>query len=261
MLSRRVSVPDSGTLIRVCLGIVFSVGVSMCGPPRPEVTRLHARPGTPTMAIEPGEHPLGLGGTRALGSRVGRDGTLYVPKVSPGTPAPLLVLLHGGGGRADDFRYMFPLADEFGVVFLALDARDNTWDGIDSPYGPDVVFIDAALTHTFQRVAIDPRKVAIGGLSDGASYALSLGAANGDLFTDLIAVAPGFFAPPAPPVGRPRIYVGHGTRDNVYSVGRSRNRTVPELRSAGYEVTYREFDGPHWIPAPTARDLLEWLTR
>jgi phospholipase/carboxylesterase len=241
--------------------VAICVAVSMCGPARPVVTRLHARPGTPTIAIEPGEHPLGLGGARALGIPVGRDGTLVVPKSRSGAPVPLLVLLHGGGGRADDFRYMFPMADEFGVVLLALDARDNTWDGIDSPYGPDVVFIDAALTHTFQRVAIDPRKVALGGLSDGAEYALSLGASNGDLFTHLIAVAPGAFAPPSPPIGRPRIYVGHGVRDNVYSVGRSRNRIVPQLKSAGYDVTYREFDGPHWIPAPTARDVLEWLTR
>jgi predicted esterase len=31
-------------------------------------------------------------------------------------------------------------------------------------------------------VAIDPARVAIGGFSDGATYALSLGLINGDLF-------------------------------------------------------------------------------
>ena len=86
------------------------------------------------------------------------------------------------------------MAEEFGVVMLALDSRHNTWDGIDSPFGPDVQFIDAALRYTFERVAIDPGRIAIGGLSDGGSYSLSLGLVNGDLFTHLVAVAPGFLA-------------------------------------------------------------------
>ena len=34
------------------------------------------------------------------------------------------------------------------------------------------------------------------GFSDGASYALSLGAANGDLFTHIAAFSPGFMRPP-----------------------------------------------------------------
>ena len=230
-----------------------------CGPAGPIATRIKARPAAPTIAIAPGAHPLGLGGrTRRWGLR---DGTLYIPASASSRSLPLLVFLHGGGGHSNDFRFIFPLAEEIGVVLLALDSRDNTWDGIDSPIGPDVVFMDAALRHTFDRVAIDPRKVALGGISDGASYALSLGMANGDLFTHLLAVAPGFIAPPSPPVGRPVIFVAHDTRDNVYSVSGSRNQLVPRLKDAGYEVTYFEFDGPHWVPPATAREMLGWLTR
>jgi phospholipase/carboxylesterase len=196
------------------------------------------------------------------GAKPGRDGTLYIPRnVHLRNLMPLIVLLHGGGGRAEDFRHIFPLAEEYGVVMVALDSRDNTWDGIDSPYGPDVVFLDAALRRTFEGVAVDPRRIALGGPSDGASYALSLGLANGDLFTHLVAVAPGSVAPPAPPVGRPRIFVALGTRDNVYSVARSRNRLVPQLRRDGYDVTYFEFDGPHWVTDEAARHALEWLVR
>ena len=69
-------------------------------------------------------------------------------RAASGTPVPLLVLLHGGGGQARDFHYMFPLAEEFGVALLPLDARHNTWDGVDSPFGPDVLFIDTALRYT-----------------------------------------------------------------------------------------------------------------
>lgn len=244
-----------------CLAIVIITIVCGCRPAGPDITRIQARPGKPTIAIDPGEHPLGLGGFRLVNrSVIWRDGTLYIPPISD-TPMPLLVWLHGGGGRSDSFRYLFPLAKQFGVVILALDARHNTWDGIDSPFGPDVEFIDAALKYTFQRVSIDPQRVGLGGLSDGAAYALALGRSNGDLFTHLIAVAPGHLEPPAPPTGRPRILVAHGTRDNVYNFMWSRRYIVPALKSAGYTVTYLEFDGPHWVPDPVARQMLEWLAR
>lgn len=248
---------------KILLSILLITIVSACRPIGTETTRVQTRSVTPTVAIEPGEHPLGLGGLLVVNRSVSwRDGTLYIPEKSKSrSPMPLLVWLHGGGGRADSFKYMFPLAEELGVVVLALDARHNTWDGIDSPFGPDVLFIDDALKHTFERVAIDPQRIALGGLSDGASYALALGRANGDLFTHLIAVAPGNLDPPSPPIGQPRIFVAHGTRDNVYSVLWTRRYILPRLKSSGFDVTYHEFDGPHWVPAPVAREMLKWLTQ
>ena len=254
----------SGSM-RLCVALavasaVISVSVAGCRP-EAQVTRIQARPIAPTARIEPGAHPLGMGRPRVR-DMTWRDGTLYVPRSAKNRPLPLLVLLHGGGGRGDDFRDAFsPLVDEFDVAIVTLDARDNTWDGIDSPYGPDVLSIDATLKHVFDRVAIDPARIALGGLSDGASYALSVGRANGDLFTHLVAVAPGYYDSPAPPVGRPRIFVGHGVRDNVYSVSTSRNRIVPKLMEEGYDVTYVEFDGPHWVMPAAARLALEWLTK
>jgi len=243
-------------MTRVVLALALGATMCACGLAGPRVTRVQARPVAPTRAIETGEHRLGLGGS------TGRDGTLYIPGSDAShAPMPLLVLLHGGGGRADYFRFVFPLAEAAGVVILTLDARDNTWDGIDSPFGPDVVFIDSALRHTFERVAIDPQRIALGGVSDGASYSLSLGLANGDLFTHLVAVAPGFIRSPGPPVGRPRIFVAHGTRDNVYSASGTRRYILPQLTGAGYDVTYQEFDGPHRVLPETASQVLEWLKR
>ncbi len=248
-------------MTKAFLVIVFSVIVCGCEPAGPEVTRIHARVVTPTIETEPGEYPLGLGGPLLINRTVSwRDGTLYIPRISRfGSSMPLLVWLHGGGGRANDIQYIFPLAEELGVVILTIDARHNTWDGIDSPFGPDVRFIDAALRHAFERIAIDPQRIGLGGLSNGASYALALGRANGDFFTHIIAVAPGHLDPPAPPTGQPRIFVAHGIRDNVYNVVGSRRFIVPRLKSVGYDVTYLEFDGPHGVPIPVARQALEWL--
>ena len=248
-------------MIKPFFVIFFSVILYGCGPDVPEVTHIQAQVVEPTVATEPGEHALDLGGPLLINRSISwRDGMLYIPRAAnDDNPLPLLVWLHGGGGHSKDIRHIFPVAEELGVVILAIDSRHNTWDGIDSPFGPDVLFIDQALRHTFDRVAIDPQRVALGGLSDGAAYALAIGRVNGDLFTHLIAVAPGPLRPPAEPSGLPRILVAHGIRDNVYPVMLSKRWIVPDLKSEGYDVSFMEFDGPHWVPAPVGRQILEWL--
>jgi len=36
-------------------------------------------------------------------------------------------------------------------------------------------------------------------------------------------------------------------------------RIVPRLEQAGYDVTYREFDGPHTVPPEMSREAAEWF--
>ena len=36
-------------------------------------------------------------------------------------------------------------------------------------------------------------------------------------------------------------------------------RIVPELEAANYSVRFKEFDGPHTVPAPIAREAFEWI--
>ena len=212
--------------------------------------RLGARPrGEPPkteVVREAGELPLGL-------SAGGRDATLYVPaSYAPANPAPLLVLLHGAGGNAQHALAPFrSVAERCGVLLLAPESRSpRTWDVIEQDaLGPDVAFIDHALGFVFERYAIDAARIAIGGFSDGASYALTLGLPNGDLFGAVLAYSPGFSAAPNV-VGGPRIFVAHGTRDEVLPIDRCSRRLVPLLRRAGLAVDYHEFDGPHTVPAP-----------
>lgn len=219
---------------------------------RPSAT---GRPGSSPVTA-PGEQTLGLGGRR--------DGLLYVPAgcqaaANPPRPAPLVVLLHGaGGGAGHGLDLLRGVADQHGLVLLAPDSRAPTWDVIAGEYGPDVDFLDRALAHTFARCAIDPARLALGGFSDGGSYALSLGITNGDLFTHLIALSPGFLAPAARR-GAPRIFVSHGTHDRVLPIDRCSRRIVPSLERAGYDVRYHEFDGPHTVPPPITREAAHWF--
>ena len=219
--------------------------------------RVLARPAPPPShpAVPTGLRPLGLGGS------AGRDGLLYVPTDYDGAAekAPLALALHGAGGDArSGISQLLDLADEYGLVLLAPESRGRTWDVLVGGYGPDVAFIDRALEQTFDRVAVDAEKVAVSGFSDGASYALSLGMTNGDLFTRVVAFSPGFAAPAARR-DRPPVFVSHGTRDRVLPIDRCSRRIVPRLRREGYEVRYREFDGPHTVPKPVAREALEWF--
>ena len=188
------------------------------------------------------------------------DFLLRVPTTyQPGSPAPLTVMLHGAASRAEDVSALLEdLAERIGAILLAPNSRGYTWDAIVGGYGPDVAAIDRVLAWTFSSYAIDPARIGIGGFSDGASYALSLGLTNGDLFSHVLAFSPGFMAP-AGQEGSPRIFVSHGTRDAVLPIDRCSRRIVPTLRRAGYDVAYREFDGGHVVPPEVVHDAADWF--
>ncbi len=206
-------------------------------------------PGTPTSQ---GAQPVGLGGER--------EALLYVPTgYTPDHPAPLAVMLHGAGGTArHGLGLLQELADSAGLLLLAPWSRRQTWDVIFGSYGPDVAYMDRALEHTFERYAVDPARVAIGGFSDGASYALSVGITNGDLFTHVIGFSPGFMVP-GEQHELPRLYISHGTRDEVLPIDACSRRIVPRVKRAGYDVLYHEFDGPHTVPSDIAREAVDWF--
>lgn len=184
---------------------------------------------------------------------------LHVPAAGVPGPAPLVVVLHGAGGDAERGLGMLrSLADERGLVLLAPSSRGRTWDAVTDGFGPDVAVVDRALTAVFAAVRVDAERIAVAGFSDGASYALGLGLANGRLFRRVVAFSPGF-VPPARRTGRPPVFVSHGTADDVLPIDRTSREVVPALRADGYDVTYLEFDGDHGVPPEVAREAVDWL--
>ncbi|CAA9546838.1 MAG: hypothetical protein AVDCRST_MAG87-539 [uncultured Thermomicrobiales bacterium] len=214
--------------------------------------RLFARPGQPAESVSPGMH--------SLGPDEGGDAVLYVPNgYRPEEPAPFVISLHGAGGNERSGLYpLQEIADEAGLILLAPASEGRTWDVILGGFGPDVDFIDRLLAAAFARCAVDPARVAVAGFSDGASYALSLGISNGDLFASVMAFSPGFAAPGSQH-GQPRFFISHGTGDAVLPIDRTSRRVAPQLEDAGYEVRYREFDGPHTVPPEIAREAVSWF--
>ena len=194
-------------------------------------------------------------GVHALDLGPGGEVLLAVPPGEPG-PRPLLVFLHGAGGAAaQGLAAIGRSAADRGVLVLAPTSVATTWDLIAGGLGRDVAVLDAALEQVSARARVS--RTAVAGFSDGASYALSLGLANGDLADAVLAFSPGFAAPPAR-VGHPRVWVSHGTADRVLPVDRCGRRVVAQLTAAGYDVTYEEFDGGHVITPGLVHAALDW---
>ena len=216
-------------------------------------SRLKARPIAATKTTAQGTSALGLGSAR--------DALLQMPAKAVTGPVPLMVLLHGAGGAGDRIlRRLGPAGEAAGIALLAPDSRDSTWDGIRGDFDQDVTFLNRALEKVFQIVAVDPMRLAIGGFSDGASYAVSLGLMNGDLFNRIVAFSPGFFVD-GPPYGKPKVFVSHGTNDSILPISRCGRVVVQRLRSRSYDVTFREFNGDHEIPDAIAAEGMGWMAK
>ncbi len=217
--------------------------------------RIEARPRAPLAA---NGRPHGL---LPLGAGTGRDGLLYVPPTyRADQPAPLVVMLHGSdGGAKDGLAPFLTLADDAGVILLAPESRDRTWDIVLGAFGADVLFVNRAMTRVFADYAIDPGRIAIEGFSDGASEALSVGLTNGELFTRIVAFSPGMVAS-TKGRGRPLIFDAHGETDTTFPIAMTSRTIVKQLRAKGYRIEAREFADGHTVPPLIAKQAMDWLT-
>lgn len=254
-------------------GLVSSCWTAGCGAPTngldAQRDRVHGPPVVTKTTLRPGIHSLGL--------RTTRDGVLSLPLNASEGQLPLIVLCHGAGGSGADFlRHLRSATESLGAAILAPDSDGSTWDLVQPEsrtvldivdvftgtrrfvgFGPDVAFMNRALEHVGRNVAVDPARVAIAGFSDGATYALSLGLINGDVFRRIVAFSPGFVVA-AHRRGRPDVFISHGRGDTILPIARTTRRIAPDLRGSGYALTVREFEGGHELPDDVTREALAW---
>lgn len=199
---------------------------------------------------KPGQYPLRLGNGRVARLRV-----------TPGPsrrPRGLILALHGAGGSPRDGLFVFREAwNEPGLLLLAPGSLGSTWSALSSRVDRDLETVNLALDETWERCRVDRRRVAVGGFSDGATHALSLGLQNGGVFRSVMALSPGGLLD-VERRGRPRVFIAHGTGDDVLPYARSRTSIVPGLRTAGYSVTFRSFAGGHEVPTSISRAAVRW---
>lgn len=175
------------------------------------------------------------------------------------SPAPLVIAFHGAGGRGDAWMTGYgDRMDAAGIILLGPDSLLSTWDALTDDFGTDVEFVNQVVDQLFDRCAIDTNRIALLGFSDGASYALSLGLANGDRVLRTVTHSPGFYVD-APRHGQPSFFLSHGVSDSVLPIDQTSRLIVPALRALGDSVTYVEFSGRHEVPDTIADQAVAWL--
>eukprot|EP00456_Euglypha_rotunda_P062528 TRINITY_DN5261_c0_g1_i6.p1 TRINITY_DN5261_c0_g1~~TRINITY_DN5261_c0_g1_i6.p1 ORF type:complete len:254 (-),score=20.80 TRINITY_DN5261_c0_g1_i6:162-923(-) len=212
----------------------------------------------------------GLYGLPSLESK--RSGLLYIPKSYKATePASLILMLHGAGCEANHgIDPLMNYADKNNFLLVAPKSKESTWDCIrHKKYGEDVVYIDKVLSYVFEHFNVNSRRIAIEGFSDGATYALSLGFANRDLFTSIMAFSPGYiFFPSGTSVDTldakvltPSIFFSHGTNDQVLHIDYCSRRIAKNLTRCGFDHNYLEFKGGHTITSSCIDEALKYWNK
>ena len=154
-------------------------------------------------------------------------------RVTPGgdEDRALVVILHGAGGSpADGLRAFRGGWKEPGLVLIAPASKGTTWSILRSEQDRDLESVNLALAEAYERCRIDRTRIAVGGFSDGATYALTLGVSNGDLFPAIMALSPGGVVA-GEQVGVPRVFISHGTLDDVLPIAQAGDAVVRKLAS------------------------------
>ena len=185
--------------------------------------------------------------------------SLYVPESYDGSsPWPLVVALHGGYGHGRDFLWMWLReAKSRRFLLLAPSSRLQTWNIVKPDY--DYGTLLSALEWVGNEWNVDPGRMLLTGLSDGATYAVACSLAADSPFT---ALAP--IAGVLPPMGLTevqgkRIYWVHGRHDWMFPVSQAR-RDCEQLQNAGAVITFTEIeDLSHTYPREQNAAILEWF--
>lgn len=196
---------------------------------------------------------------------------VYLPKGNDGAPLPLLVYFLGARGEPNDVLNAYrDHADREKFALMIPVPKAAQWDLIEDlqrrfgiemnvqpRYGKDIKALDESLADLFSKVAIDPARIAVMGFSNGATYSLSVGTANPQLFRTVIALSPGPAFPTKFDTGQ-RVFVSHGESDDVlpYSYTRS---IVARMRVKKMPVEFVAFKGKHEIPSDVRIRALEYF--
>lgn len=204
---------------------------------------------------------------------------LYTPdEIDPAKRYPLLTVLHGAGRQDEALMraYRFEAQQRQAFVLIARSFH-QTWDlialgiqggaalaGASPSPRPDLDFLEYAYDLIYRRYPIDAGRQGLIGYSDGASYALSVGLSNPDLFCAVMAWAAGFLALEAeaaePGTPRPAVYLTYGTHDELFPFEHVAKPMQRHLEALGCKLTFVvDEGGRHWPPSDFQPEALDWF--
>jgi polyhydroxybutyrate depolymerase len=209
----------------------FAMTISLIG----GACRAGARPSVPPLAATQAAPPATAASATPLAELVvggDRPVTVHLPaSYDASRPAPLVILLHGysGNGRGvDEFLHMAPATEARGYVLVYPDGTINRdgnrfWNATDACCDDyrvgvdDVAYLTGLITEIRATVAIDPKRIAFVGHSNGGFMAYRMACEQAGLVAAIVSVAGSTFADeadcaPSEPVSVAQV---HGTADGV----------------------------------------------
>jgi len=173
---------------------------------------------------------------------------------APGTKRPLVIMLHGGGGNASNAEQMSgftALVEREGLVVVYPEGTGRrpdrllTWNA-QHCCGPamqrdvdDVRFIDALLDTVIARYAVDPRRVYVTGMSNGAMMTHQVGIALSHRIAAIAPVVGALFGDEAPPAHPVPAIIFNGMQD----------ASVPYAGGMSGGIGRRSWDGTPALPS------------
>jgi phospholipase/carboxylesterase len=189
---------------------------------------------------------------------------VYVPETySPDVAHPLVMALHGGGGRGRSFLWSWVRdARSRGAIVIAPTSLGDTWaiQGEDR----DTPHIASILAFARGKWNIDASRMLLTGMSDGGTFTYTSGLEVASPFTHLAPVAAAFHPMLAQMADEQRlrglaVHIIHGQQDWMFPAAMAREANE-YLAAKGASVTYRELeDLSHTYGTDLSTMVLDWL--
>ncbi len=188
---------------------------------------------------------------------------LFAPANSP-TPGrlPLIVVLHGMGGSGDGTveKWVQRLSEKF-IVVCPTYPMGAWW----SKTAEEIVL--RLIRETQEKYPVDPNKIFLSGLSNGAVGAFMIGMNYPDYFAGIVPIAGGIterLMTFLVNLNNTPVYMIHGARDPIFPVAYLRrvNKILSDMK---YPVIFREHQesgmahGGHFLPKTEIAPMAAWL--
>lgn len=201
------------------------------------------------------------------------------PSVKTKKPA-LVILLHGVGSNEQN---MFQQAQAYPNDMLiisvrapyVLGANSFAWFAVDFSSGRPIIDEEQAeksrivlrtfINQVVERYEADGSQVYLVGFSQGAIMCYSAALTYPEKIAGIAALS-GRLLPEVKPLTKDhaalqhlRIFVAHGTLDNVLNVDYARSARHYLEEEKGLVVTYKEYEIPHVVNNQVLTDLVKWI--
>lgn len=181
-----------------------------------------------------------------------------------GVKFPLVIVLHGGTGRAYAGEYLAtPLMRERYPSFIAVPvtSKPAIWAHPDPRYSvhENLGYVEELIGELMQKHPVDPNRIYIIGCSIGGVGAFGAIARYPDLFAAGIAISGYWKDIDAPIMINTPLLIIHGAEDSVLDPARSREMAKAIEENGGHRVLYREVpDFGHNCPSATLYNINIW---